>query len=225
MTGVQPSGHERFKWGAWMKEVVYIVDDDASVRDGLGDLLRSVGLGVQTFASSQEFLDSKRADAPGCLILDVRLPGRSGLEFQKVLQDLSIQLPVIFISAHGDVPISVRAMKSGAIEFLTKPLREQELLDAVHAGIEQDRARRQEAELIADLRARYDSLTAREREMMHLVVTGSVNKQIAAQAGLSEITVKVHRGHVMQKMRAKSLVDLVRMADSLGVTAKPVRVK
>ena len=225
MTGVQPSGHERFKWGAWMKEVVYIVDDDASVRDGLGDLLRSVGLGVQTFASSQEFLDSKRADAPGCLILDVRLPGRSGLEFQKVLQDLSIQLPVIFISAHGDVPISVRAMKSGAIEFLTKPLREQELLDAVHAGIERDRARRQEAELLAELRARYDSLTAREREMMHLVVTGSVNKQIAAQAGLSEITVKVHRGHVMQKMRAKSLVDLVRMADSLGVTAKPARVK
>lgn len=225
MTGVQPSGHERFKWGAWMKEVVYIVDDDASVRDGLGDLLRSVGLGVQTFASSQEFLDSKRVDAPGCLILDVRLPGRSGLEFQKVLQDLSIQLPVIFISAHGDVPISVRAMKSGAIEFLTKPLREQELLDAVHAGIEQDRARRQEAELIADLRARYDSLTTREREMMHLVVTGSVNKQIAAQAGLSEITVKVHRGHVMQKMRAKSLVDLVRMADSLGVTTKPARVK
>ena len=206
-----------------MKEVVYIIDDDASVREGLGDLLRSVGLGVQTFASSQEFLDSKRIDAPGCIILDVRLPGRSGLEFQKVLQNLSIQLPVIFISAHGDVPISVRAMKSGAIEFLTKPLREQELLDAVHAGIERDRARRQEAELLGELRARYNSLTAREREIMHLVVTGSVNKQIAAQAGLSEITVKVHRGHVMQKMRAKSLVDLVRMADSLGITAKPVR--
>ena len=206
-----------------MKEVVYIIDDDESVREGLGDLLRSVGLGVQTFASSQEFLDSKRIDAPGCIILDVRLPGRSGLEFQSVLQNLNIQLPVIFISAHGDVPISVRAMKSGAIEFLTKPLREQELLDAVHAGIEQDRARRQEAELLAELRARYDSLTAREREIMHLVVAGSVNKQIAAQAGLSEITVKVHRGHVMQKMRAKSLVDLVRMADSLGVTAKPVR--
>ena len=208
-----------------MKEVVYIIDDDASVREGLGDLLRSVGLGVQTFASSQEFLDSKRPDVPGCLILDVRLPGRSGLEFQKVLQNLSIQLPVIFISAHGDVPISVRAMKSGAIEFLTKPLREQELLDAVHAGIERDRARRQEAELIADLRTRYDSLTAREREIMHLVVTGRVNKQIAAQAGLSEITVKVHRGHVMQKMRAKSLVDLVRMADSLGVTTRPARTK
>ncbi len=208
-----------------MKEVVFIVDDDASVREGLGDLLRSVGLVVQTFASSQEFLDSKRPDAPSCIILDVRLPGRSGLEFQSVLQNLGIQLPVIFISAHGDVPISVRAMKSGAIEFLTKPLREQELLDAVHAGIERDRARRQEAELLAELRARYDSLTAREREMMHFVVTGSVNKQIAAQAGLSEITVKVHRGHVMQKMRAKSLVDLVRMADSLGVTARPTRTK
>jgi FixJ family two-component response regulator len=206
-----------------MEEVVYIIDDDASVRRGLGDLLRSVGLGVQTFASSQEFLDSKRSDAPGCIILDVRLPGRSGLEFQSVLQNLGIQLPVIFISAHGDIPISVRAMKSGAIEFLTKPLREQELLDAVHAGIDRDRARRQEAELTAELRARYDSLTSREREIMNLVVTGSVNKQIAAQAGLSEITVKVHRGHVMQKMRAKSLVDLVRMADSLGVTAKPTR--
>jgi FixJ family two-component response regulator len=208
-----------------MKEVVYIVDDDASVREGLGDLLRSVGLVVQTFASSQEFLDSKRPDAPSCIILDVRLPGRSGLEFQSVLNNLGIQFPVIFISAHGDVPISVRAMKSGAIEFLTKPLREQELLDAVYAGIEQDRARRQEAELIAELRTRYDSLTPREREIMHLVVTGSVNKQIAAQAGLSEVTVKVHRAHVMQKMRAKSLVHLVRMADSLGVATKPERAK
>jgi FixJ family two-component response regulator len=208
-----------------MKEVVYIVDDDASVREGIGELIRSVGLGVQTFASSQEFLDAKRPDAPGCIILDVRLPGRSGLEFQSVLQNLSIQLPVIFISAHSDIPISVRAMKAGAIEFLTKPLREQELLDAVQAGIERDRARRQEAELVADLRARYDSLTTREREIMNLVVTGNVNKQIAAQAGLSEITVKVHRGHVMQKMRAKSLVHLVRMSDSLGVTTKSTRVK
>ncbi|MBB6409226.1 response regulator transcription factor [Mesorhizobium sangaii] len=208
-----------------MKDVVYIIDDDVSVREGVGDLLRSVGLEVQTFASGQEFLDTKRADTPGCIILDVRLPGRSGLELQKILQNLSIHLPVIFISAHGDVPISVRAMKSGAIEFLTKPLREQELLDAVHAGIERDRARREEAKLIADLRTRYDSLTAREREIMHLVVTGSVNKQIAGQASLSEVTVKVHRGHVMQKMRAKSLVDLVRMADRLGVTAQPARAK
>jgi FixJ family two-component response regulator len=208
-----------------MQDVVYIIDDDVSVREGVGDLLRSVGLDVHTFASGQEFLDAKRTDAPGCIILDVRLPGRSGLELQKLLQTLSIQLPVIFISAHGDVPISVRAMKSGAIEFLTKPLREQELLDAVHAGIERDRARRQEAELITDLRTRYDSLTPREREIMQLVVAGSVNKQIAGQAGLSEVTVKVHRGHVMQKMRAKSLVDLVRMADRLEITAKPARAK
>ena len=206
-----------------MEEVVYIIDDDASVRRGLGELLRSVGLEVQAFVSSQEFLDSKRPDVPGCIILDVRLPGRSGLEFQSMLNNLGIQLPVIFISAHSDIPISVRAMKSGAIEFLTKPLREQELLDAVYSGIEQDRARRQEAELIAELRARYASLTPREREIMNLLVTGSVNKQIAAQAGLSEVTVKVHRGHVMQKMRAKSLVDLVRMADSLGATTQPAR--
>ncbi|MBX5136446.1 DNA-binding response regulator [Rhizobium sp. L9] len=208
-----------------MKEIVYIIDDDASVREGLGDLLRSVGLEVLTFASSQEFLDSKRPDVPGCIILDVRLPGRSGLEFQSMLTSLGIELPVIFISAHSDIPISVRAMKAGAIEFLTKPLREQELLDAAYAGIERDCARRQEVALIAELRSRYDSLTPREREIMNLVVAGSVNKQIAAQVGLSEVTVKVHRGHVMQKMQARSLVDLVRMADSLGSTTKPAWVK
>lgn len=208
-----------------MKEIVYIIDDDASVREGLGDLLRSVGLEVLTFASSQEFLDSKRPDVPGCIILDVRLPGRSGLEFQSMLTSLGIELPVIFISAHSDIPISVRAMKAGAIEFLTKPLREQELLDAAYAGIERDCARRQEVALIAELRSRYDSLTPREREIMNLVVAGSVNKQIAAQVGLSEVTVKVHRGHVMQKMQARSLVDLVRMADSLGLTTKPAWVK
>ncbi|MBB3350469.1 FixJ family two-component response regulator [Rhizobium sp. BK049] len=208
-----------------MKEIVYIIDDDASVREGLGDLLRSVGLDVLTFASSQEFLDSKRPDVPGCIILDVRLPGRSGLEFQSMLTSLGIELPVIFISAHSDIPISVRAMKAGAIEFLTKPLREQELLDAAYAGIERDCARRQEVALIAELRSRYDSLTPREREIMNLVVAGSVNKQIAAQVGLSEVTVKVHRGHVMQKMQARSLVDLVRMADSLGSTTKPAWVK
>ncbi|AJC83329.1 response regulator transcription factor (plasmid) [Rhizobium sophoriradicis] len=204
-----------------MKEIVYIIDDDTSVREGLGDLLRSVGLEVLTFASSQEFLDSKRPDVPGCIILDVRLPGRSGLEFQSMLTSLGIELPVIFISAHSDIPISVRAMKAGAIEFLTKPLREQELLDAAYAGIERDCARRQEVALIAELRSRYDSLTPREREIMNLVVAGSVNKQIAAQVGLSEVTVKVHRGHVMQKMQARSLVDLVRMADGLGVSTKP----
>ncbi|MBB2842035.1 UNVERIFIED_ORG: FixJ family two-component response regulator [Rhizobium etli] len=204
-----------------MKEIVYIIDDDTSVREGLGDLLRSVGLEVLTFASSQEFLDSKRPDVPGCIILDVRLPGRSGLEFQSMLTSLGIELPVIFISAHSDIPISVRAMKAGAIEFLTKPLREQELLDAAYAGIERDCARRQEVALIAELRSRYDSLTPREREIMNLVVAGSVNKQIAAQVGLSEVTVKVHRGHVMQKMQARSLVDLVRMADGLGLSTKP----
>ncbi|MBX4958162.1 response regulator transcription factor [Rhizobium lentis] len=208
-----------------MKEIVYIIDDDASVREGLGDLLRSVGLEVLTFASSQEFLDSKRPDVPGCIILDVRLPGRSGLEFQSMLTSLGIELPVIFISAHSDIPISVRAMKAGAIEFLTKPLREQELLDAAYAGIERDCARRQEVALIAELRSRYDSLTPREREIMNLVVAGSVNKQIAAQVRLSEVTVKVHRGHVMQKMQARSLVDLVRMADSLGLTTKPAWVR
>ncbi|ABC93302.1 two-component nodulation response regulator protein (plasmid) [Rhizobium etli CFN 42] len=208
-----------------MKEIVYIIDDDASVREGLGDLLRSVGLEVLTFASSQEFLDSKRPEVPGCIILDVRLPGRSGLEFQSMLTSLGIELPVIFISAHSDIPISVRAMKAGAIEFLTKPLREQELLDAAYAGIERDCARRQEVALIAELRSRYDSLTPREREIMNLVVAGSVNKQIAAHVGLSEVTVKVHRGHVMQKMQARSLVDLVRMADSLGLTTKPAWVR
>ncbi|WP_064695190.1 response regulator transcription factor [Rhizobium aegyptiacum] len=208
-----------------MKEIVYIIDDDASVREGLGDLLRSVGLEVLTFASSHEFLDSKRPDVPGCIILDVRLPGRSGLEFQSMLTSLGIELPVIFISAHSDIPISVRAMKAGAIDFLTKPLREQELLDAAYAGIERDCTRRQEVALIAELRSRYDSLTPREREIMNLVVAGSVNKQIAAQVGLSEVTVKVHRGHVMQKMQARSLVDLVRMADSLGLTTKPAWVR
>ena len=204
-----------------MKEIVYIIDDDTSVREGLGDLLRSVRLEVLTFASSQEFLDSKRPDVPGCIILDVRLPGRSGLEFQGMLTSLGIELPVIFISAHSDIPISVRAMKAGAIEFLTKPLREQELLDAAYAGIQRDCARRQEVALIAELRSRYDSFKPREREIMNLEVAGSVNKQIAAQVGLSEVTIKVHRGHVMQKMQARSLVDLVRMADGLGLSTKP----
>jgi len=199
--------------------IVFIIDDDISVREGISDLLRSVGLGVQTFASTQEFVNSKRPDAPGCIILDVRLPGRSGLELQQSLGQLGIRLPVIFISAHGDIPISVRAMKSGAMEFLTKPIHEQELLDAVQAGIERDRANRQDNALATELRARFDSLTSREREIMSLVVSGKLNKQIGFQVGLSEMTVKVHRSHVMQKMQAKSLVDLVRMADKLGVSA------
>jgi FixJ family two-component response regulator len=199
--------------------VVFVIDDDASVREAIADLLRSVGLGVESFGSTQEFLQGKRPDAPGCIVLDVRLPGASGLEFQRTLNKSSIELPIIFISGHADVPMSVRAMKSGAIEFLIKPLPEQELLDAVQAGIERDRARRHQAKTLAELQERFDSLTPREREVFALVVTGRRNKQIAAQAELSEMTVKVHRSQIMRKMRAKSLVDLVRMADALGLSA------
>jgi FixJ family two-component response regulator len=197
---------------------VFVIDDDASVRDAIADLLRSVGIQVETFRSAQEFLHSKRPDTPGCIVLDVRLPGPSGLEFQRTLNNSNIHLPIVFISGHGDIPMSVRAIKSGAIEFLTKPLREQELLDAIQTGIERDRVRRQESKVIAELQQRFDSLTPREREVLALVVTGRRNKQIAAQAKLSEMTVKVHRSQIMRKMRARSLVDLVRMADALRVT-------
>jgi len=199
--------------------LVFVVDDDASVREAIADLLRSVGLPAESFASAQDFLESKPRDAPGCIVLDVRLPGSSGLEFQRSLEKFGIHLPVIFITGHGDIPMSVRAIKSGAIEFLTKPLREQELLDAIHTGIERDRARRQQARHVAELQERFESLTPREREVMALVVTGRRNKQIAAHANLSEMTVKVHRSQIMRKMGAKSLVDLVRMADALGVSS------
>ena len=204
--------------GRTEQPVVFVIDDDASVREAVEDLLRSVGLGVESFASTQEFVQSKRPDTPGCIVLDVRLPGPSGLEFQRTLIESNIHLPIIFISGHGDIPMSVRAMKSGAIEFLTKPLREQELLDAIQVAIERDRARRQEAKVSAELQARFNSLTLREREVFTLVVTGRPNKQIAAQLELSETTVKVHRSQITRKMRAKSLVDLVRMADKLGVS-------
>ena len=197
---------------------VFVIDDDVSVREGISDLLRSVGLGVQAFASAQEFMNSKRPQAPGCIILDVRLPGRSGLDFQQTMGKLDIRLPVIFISGHGDIPISVRAMKSGAIEFLTKPVNEQELLEAVQTAIERDRACRQQDALVAELRARFGSLTSREREIMALVVVGKLNKEIAFQTGLSVMTVKVHRSHMIRKMQAKSLVDLVRMADKVDVS-------
>jgi FixJ family two-component response regulator len=205
-----------------MKEkppIVFIVDDDASVREAVEDLLRSVGLTVQAFGSTQEFVQSNRPDAPGCLVLDVRMPGQSGLEFQRTLINANIHLPVIFISGHGDVAMSVRAMKSGAIEFLTKPLHEQELLDAIQAGIERDRGRRQDAQVVAELQERFESLTLREREVFALVVAGRLNKQIAAELELSETTVKVHRGQIMRKTQARSVVDLVRMADRLGVSA------
>jgi FixJ family two-component response regulator len=200
--------------------VVFVIDDDPSVRDALAGLLRSVGLAVRSFGSTQEFVQSERPDAPGCLVLDVRLPGRSGLDFQRELGELSIQLPIVFITGHGDIPMSVRAMKAGAVEFLTKPWHEQELLDAIQQGIERDRTRRRDAAAAAALHERFDSLTPREREIMALVVTGRMNKQIAAVLDVSEITVKVHRGQVMRKMRARSLAQLVRMADKLGVAPR-----
>jgi FixJ family two-component response regulator len=197
--------------------VVFVIDDDSSVRDALAGLLRSINLEVQSFGSAQEFLQNKRPDAPGCLVLDVRLPGRSGLDFQRELADSGIQLPIVFITGHGDIPMSVRAIKAGAIEFLTKPFHDQELLDAIQLGIERDRARRRDAAAMAKLDERFGSLTPREREIMALVVSGRMNKQIADDLNVSEITVKVHRGHVMRKMGAKSLAELVRMADRLGM--------
>jgi FixJ family two-component response regulator len=198
------------------KAAVFVVDDDPSMRRSLESLLKSVGLEVQLFSSAQEFMPAKRPDAPGCVVLDVRLPGMSGLTFQEELAKAGVALPVIFITGHGDVPMTVRAMKAGAVEFLTKPFDDQALLDAVYAAIERDRARRQQAAGLAALQARYDELTAREKEVMKFVVAGRVNKQIAAALGLSVVTVKVHRGQVMRKMLAKSVAELVRMADRLG---------
>ena len=198
------------------KPIVFVIDDDPSVRSALDSLIRSVALDVQCFATADEFLRAKRPQAAGCVVLDVRLPGRSGLDFQQEMIKSDIPLPIIFITGHGDVPMSVRAIKAGAIEFLTKPFREQDLLDAIHAGIESDRLRRKSMEITQKLRNRFEALTSREREIMRQVVSGRPNKQIAAQLKLSEFTVKVHRSHVMQKMKAKSLAELVRMADSLA---------
>ena len=199
------------------RAVVFVVDDDPSMRRSLESLLRSVGHDVRLFSSAQEFMQAERPDAPGCLVLDVRLPGMSGLAFQEELAKADVALPVIFVTGHGDVPMTVRAMKAGAAEFLTKPFDDQVLLDAVHAAIERDHARRRDAASRATLKARYDELTERERQVMKLVVAGQVNKQIAAELGLSLVTVKVHRGQVMRKMLAKSVAELVRMADRLGL--------
>jgi FixJ family two-component response regulator len=196
---------------------VFVVDDDASMRRSLESLLRSVGHDVRVFASAPEFMRAERKDTPGCLVLDVRLPGISGLAFQQELTNAGIRLPIIFVTGHGDVPMTVRAMKAGAVEFLTKPFDDQVLLDAVHAALERDRARRRDDAGLASLQGRYDLLTERERQVMGHVVAGRVNKRIADELSLSVVTVKVHRGQVMRKMEAKSVAELVRMADRLGL--------
>jgi len=203
-----------------IEQVVYVVDDDAYVREGLGALLQSVGLKAVTMSSTAEFLTHKRPDGPGCLILDVRLPGLSGLDFQAELAKAQNEIPIIFITAHGDIPMTVKAMKAGAVEFLTKPFREQDLLDAVRVALDRDRRRRELQMQTQSLRSRYDALSDREQQVMSLVCAGLMNKQIAAQIGVSEITVKVHRHNVMKKLDARSFADLVRMAEALGISAR-----
>ncbi len=199
---------------------VLVIDDDASLREALAYLFRSVGLQVKTFASAPEFLQFNMPEGPVCLVLDVRLPGLSGLDFQSELAKANIDIPIVFMSGHGDIPMTVRAMKAGAVEFLPKPFRDQDMLDAVQAGLERNRSRRKSAHDTAKLQACFDTLTSREQEVMGLVTAGLMNKQIAGRLGVSEITVKVHRGNVMRKMSAKSLADLVRMADALGMRRK-----
>jgi FixJ family two-component response regulator len=195
--------------------MVFVIDDDQQVRDGMQSLIRSVGLRVTAFASAAEFLRAKKPDVPGCLILDVRMPGQSGLELQRELNGAGIYSPIVFVTGHGDIPMTVRAMKDGALEFLTKPVRGQELLDAVQKAITRDREQRKERAELNEIRARFASLTPRETEVLNLVVAGLLNKQIADELGMSELTVKTHRAHVMEKTRAESLAQLVRMAERI----------
>jgi FixJ family two-component response regulator len=197
--------------------IVVVVDDDLSLRDALRSLLRSIGLRVEVFGSTADFLKGRLPDAVSCLVLDIRLPGVSGLDFQAQLANAGIHIPIIFITGHGDIPMTVRAMKAGAVEFLTKPFRDQDLLDAVQMALERDRGRRAKDKAVNDLRTRFESLTPREQEVIGLVTAGLMNKQIASELGVSEITVKVHRGNAMKKMGARSLAELVRMADALGI--------
>jgi FixJ family two-component response regulator len=199
------------------QSTVFVVDDDVSVREALSDLFQSVGLSVEVFASAQEFLKNRRPEGPCCLVLDVRLPGKSGLDFQHELNAADVRLPIIFLTGHGDIPMSVRAMKAGAVEFLTKPFREQDLLDAVQTALERDRVNREEEKLVAMLRQRFASLTPREQAILALVVAGRRNKQIAFEIGTSEVTVKVHRTNLMRKMQASSLAGLITMATRLGI--------
>jgi FixJ family two-component response regulator len=202
--------------------LVFIVEDDESMRRALSNLFQSVGLGVQVFGSASEMLQGELPDVASCLVLDIRLPGLSGLDFQAELAKANVHIPIIFMTGHGDIPMSVRAMKGGAVDFLTKPFRDQDMLDAVTVAIERDRKRRETDKILANLQTHFETLTPREREILALVSTGLMNKQIAAELGLAEITVKIHRGHIMKKMSAKSLADLLRKAETLGIRrAKP----
>jgi FixJ family two-component response regulator len=200
--------------------IVFVVDDDSSVRRSTERLLRTAGLKVQTYSSAREFLDAHRPEGPACLVLDVRMPGLSGMDLQSELSQLRIHIPIIFITAHGDIPMSVRAMKAGAVEFLTKPFRGRSLVDAVHAAIERDRSAHKERSETQELRERYEQLTPREREVMPLIASGMLNKQVAGELATTERTIKFHRAHIMQKMKAQSLPELVRMVEKLGAISK-----